>query len=80
MVIDTGIETTLFAFGGSSLLGFAAGYALKRILKIAAVIFGAFILRLAYLSYKGWINVQWRILENQSKQIVVHTVIGNMVT
>jgi uncharacterized membrane protein (Fun14 family) len=65
-----GIEAILFSFGGSSLLGFAAGYALRRIIKIAAVIIGVFVLGLAYLSYKGWVNVQWPVVENQTQQMV----------
>ena len=72
MVIPIGadMETTLFSFGGSSILGFLAGYSLKRIIKIAAIIIGAFILGLAYLSVKGWINVQWQIVEDQTRQMV----------
>ena len=71
MVIPIGanMETTLFSFGGSSILGFLAGYSLKRIIKIAAIIIGAFILGLAYLSYRGWINVQWQIVEDQTRQM-----------
>jgi len=66
MSSSAGIETILFSFGGSSLLGFAAGYALRRIIKIAAVIIGVFVLGLAYLSYKGWINVQWPVVEKSN--------------
>jgi uncharacterized membrane protein (Fun14 family) len=42
MVIPIGadMDTSLFSFGGSSLLGFLAGYSLKRIIKIAAIIIG----------------------------------------
>jgi uncharacterized membrane protein (Fun14 family) len=68
-ILGADMETPLFSFGGSSLLGFLAGYSLKRIIKIAAIIIGAFILGLAYLSYKGWINVQWQIVEDQTKQM-----------
>jgi uncharacterized membrane protein (Fun14 family) len=68
-ILGEDMETTLFSFGASSLLGFLAGYSLKRIIKIAAIIIGAFILGLAYLSYRGWINVQWQIVEDQTKQI-----------
>ena len=72
MVIPTlgeDMETTLFSFGGSSLLGFLAGYSLRRIIKIAAIIIGAFILGIAYLSYKGLILVQWQIVEDQTRQM-----------
>ena len=42
---------------------------LRRIIRITAIIIGAFILGLAYLSYKGWINVQWQVAEDQTKQM-----------
>ena len=67
--IEADMETALFSFGGSSILGFLAGYSLKRIIKIAAIIIGAFTLGLVYLSYKGWISVQWQIVEHQTKQL-----------
>ena len=72
-ILGADMETTLFSFGGSSILGFLAGYSLKRIIKIAAIIVGVFILGLAYLSYKGWINVQWQIVEDQTKQMAYNT-------
>ena len=61
------IENLLLSTGGSALLGFLAGFALKRILKIAAVIIGAFVLGLAYLSYKGWVAVNWPIVARQTR-------------
>jgi uncharacterized membrane protein (Fun14 family) len=36
---------------------FVAGYTIKKILKIGAIIVGLFVLGLGYLSYRGWINV-----------------------
>src|SRR5215813_7019539 len=38
-------------------------YSFKRIIKIAAIIIGAFIPGLAYL-IKGWIAIQWQIVED----------------
>jgi uncharacterized membrane protein (Fun14 family) len=70
--IGADMETTLFSFGGLSLLGFLAGYSLRRIIRIAAIIIGAFILGLAYLSYKGWISVQCQIVEDQTTQMGLH--------
>jgi len=37
----------------------AAGYAIKKIIKIAAVIIGLFIAALAYLEYQRKIDVNW---------------------
>ncbi|HXX96375.1 MAG TPA: FUN14 domain-containing protein [Candidatus Bathyarchaeia archaeon] len=36
----------------------------KKVLKIAAVVVGLFVAGLAYLSYKGWIDVKWLEIEN----------------
>ena len=44
-------------FGG--LAGFVVGYALKKILKIVAVLIGIFILGLAYLDYVDLIDVHY---------------------
>ena len=53
------IESFLFTFAGGGALGFAAGFSIKRIIKIALVILGAFVLAITYLSYKGIIQVDW---------------------
>jgi len=38
--------------GGGSFVGLLAGYAIKKILKVAAVIVGLFIAALTYLGYQ----------------------------
>ena len=43
------------ATGG--LAGFAVGYAAKKLLKLALIVFGLFILAAGYLNYKGVIKV-----------------------
>ena len=43
------------AAGG--LAGFAVGYAAKKLLKLALIIFGLFLLAVGYLNYKGVIQV-----------------------
>jgi uncharacterized membrane protein (Fun14 family) len=53
------IESFLFTFAGGGALGFAAGFSIKRIIKIALVILGAFVLAMTYISYKGLIRVDW---------------------
>ena len=45
--------------GGGFVGGALAGYAVKKVLKIAAVIVGLFITALAYLQYQGIIYVDW---------------------
>ena len=44
-----------------------AGYAIKKVMKIAAVIVGLFVAGLAYLSYSGWIDVKWTEMENATR-------------
>jgi uncharacterized membrane protein (Fun14 family) len=58
------IENIVFSAGGGFLFGVVAGYALKKIMKIAAVVIGLFVVGLSYLSYKGWIDVKWIEMEN----------------
>jgi uncharacterized membrane protein (Fun14 family) len=61
------IENLVFSAGGGFLFGTVAGYAIKKVMKIAAIVIGLFVLGLSYLSYKGWINVRWMEMENATK-------------
>jgi uncharacterized membrane protein (Fun14 family) len=45
--------------GGGFLIGFVTGYAIKKVIKLAAVIVGLFIAGLAYLQYQRILNVDW---------------------
>jgi len=47
------VEDFLFSAGGGFLFGAVAGYAIKKVMKIAAVVIGLFVAALAYLSYRG---------------------------
>lgn len=44
---------------GGFFIGVLAGYAIKKIIQIAAVIIGLFIAALAYLEYQWIIDVNW---------------------
>jgi uncharacterized membrane protein (Fun14 family) len=61
------IENLVFSAGGGFLFGAVAGYALKKVMKIAAIIIGLFVVGLSYLSYKGLIDVKWIEIENTAK-------------
>jgi uncharacterized membrane protein (Fun14 family) len=61
------IETLVFSAGGGFLFGTVAGYAIKKLMKIAAVVIGLFVVGLSYLSYRGWIDVKWMEMENATK-------------
>ncbi len=60
-------EDFLFSAGGGFLLGAVTGYAIKKVMKIAAVVIGLFLAGLAYLSYRGWVDVKWVAMENTSR-------------
>ena len=45
--------------GGGFVGGALMGYAVRQVIKIAAVIVGLFITALAYLQYQGIIHVDW---------------------
>ena len=57
---------SLFCWWGI-LLGAVAGYAIKKVMKIAVVIIGLFVAALAYLSYRGWVDVKWGTMEDASR-------------
>jgi uncharacterized membrane protein (Fun14 family) len=61
------VEDFLFSAGGGFLFGVVAGYALKKVMKIAAVVVGLFVVALAYLSYGGWVDVKWLPMEDTSR-------------
>ena len=49
--------------GGGFFIGLVAGFAIKKIIKIAAVIVGLFIAALAYMQYQRIIDVNWAKLQ-----------------
>jgi uncharacterized membrane protein (Fun14 family) len=61
------VEDFLFSAGGGFLFGVLAGYAIKKVMKIAAIIIGLFVVGLAYLSYRGWVDVKWVAMEDASR-------------
>ena len=48
------------------------GYAIKKVMKIAAVVIGLFVAALAYLSYKGLIDVKWVAMENATRSALTN--------
>jgi uncharacterized membrane protein (Fun14 family) len=53
--------------GGGFLAGALAGYALKKVIKIVALIIGLFIAALAYMEYQQIIDVNWSKLQAVSQ-------------
>jgi uncharacterized membrane protein (Fun14 family) len=53
--------------GGGFLVGFITGYAIKKVIKLAAVIVGLFIAALAYLEYQRILSVDWHKIQAVSQ-------------
>jgi uncharacterized membrane protein (Fun14 family) len=66
------LEDFVFSAGGGFLFGTAAGYALKKVMKIATVVVGLFVVALTYLSYKGLIDVKWVAMENITRSALTN--------
>lgn len=49
----------VYQLGAGGILGFVVGYAIKKMMKIVAVIIGIFALILIYLGHTGIINVNY---------------------
>jgi uncharacterized membrane protein (Fun14 family) len=64
--------------GGAFLGGALVGYALKKAIKVAAVIVGLFIATLAYLEYQRIIQVDWDKLQAATQSGI--TMLANSVT
>ena len=60
----------LRTIGGGFAAGVLAGYAIKQVIRIAAVIVGLFIAALAYLEYQKIINVDWVRVQSVSQNSV----------
>jgi uncharacterized membrane protein (Fun14 family) len=66
------VEDFLFSAGGGFLFGIVAGYAIKKVMKIGAVVVGLFVVGLAYLSYRGWVDVKWAAMEDASRSTLTN--------
>jgi uncharacterized membrane protein (Fun14 family) len=66
------VEDLLFSVGGGFLFGAVAGYAIKKVMKIAAVVIGLFVAGVAYLSYRGWVDIKWVEMEDASRSTLTN--------
>ncbi len=66
------VEDLVFSAGSGFLFGAVTGYAIKKVMKIAAVVIGLFVAVLAYLSYKGLIDVKWVAMENATRSTLTN--------
>jgi uncharacterized membrane protein (Fun14 family) len=67
MTAVTDLMHLVGALGGGFFVGLLAGYAIKKIIKIAAVIVGLFIATLAYMQYQRIIDVNWEKIQAVSQ-------------
>src|SRR5712691_10242289 len=44
---------------------------MRKLIKIAAITVGLFVVALSYLSYKGWLDVKWIPIENSAKSTLI---------
>jgi uncharacterized membrane protein (Fun14 family) len=58
---------TAASLGSGFFVGILIGYALKKVIKLLAVIVGLFLAGLAYLQYHQVINVNWNKLQTVSE-------------
>ncbi len=66
-MVQLALEDFIFSAGGGFLFGAVAGYAIRKLIKLVAIIVGLFVVALSYLSYKGWLDVKWIPIENIAK-------------
>jgi uncharacterized membrane protein (Fun14 family) len=59
MITTADIAPFAGTVGGGFLVGFIAGYAIKKVIKLSAVIIGLFVAALAYLEYQKIVSVDW---------------------
>ena len=60
-------EDIIYSAGGGFLFGALAGYAVRKLIKLAGIVVGLFVIALSYLSYKGWLDVKWIPIENTAR-------------
>jgi uncharacterized membrane protein (Fun14 family) len=64
------ISSYAATLGGGFFVGVLIGYALKKVIKLAAVIVGLFFAGLAYLQYHQIANVNWNKLQTVSEDAI----------
>lgn len=72
------ISSGLFIAGSSGVAGFVIGYALKKIIKILAVIVGVFLGALIYLQSQQLMEINWDKLQFVSESVLL--VISNAIS
>ena len=77
MSIVESFGPTAATMGGGFFVGILIGYAVKKVIKIVAVIVGLFLAGLAYLQYHQIANINWNKLQTVSEGAI--TTISNAI-
>ena len=64
------VAPTLFTIGSGGLIGFLAGFAMKRVFKILAVIVGLFFAALMYFQAQNLISVNWDKIQSMTQGLL----------
>jgi uncharacterized membrane protein (Fun14 family) len=72
------ISSIGITIGAGFFAGILIGFALKKVLKVVAIIVGLFFAGLAYLQYQQIININWAKLQGASQNTV--TMLANATT
>ncbi len=67
MNVATDLAPFAGTVGGGFSIGLITGYAIKKVIKLAAVIVGLFIAGLAYLEYQRILAVDWHKVQVVSR-------------
>ena len=76
MTIIESLGHAAATLGGGFFVGVLIGYALKKVIKIVAVIVGLFLAGLAYLQYHQIANINWNKLQTVSEGVL--TTVANL--
>jgi uncharacterized membrane protein (Fun14 family) len=69
---------TVATIGGGFFAGILIGYAIKKVLKVVAIIVGLFFAGLAYLQYQQIVAINWNKVPKLSQNVV--TTLANATT
>jgi uncharacterized membrane protein (Fun14 family) len=77
MSIVESFGPTAATMGSGFFVGVLIGYALKKVIKLVAVLFGLFLAGLAYLQYHQIANINWNKLQTLSEGTI--TTVSNAI-
>jgi uncharacterized membrane protein (Fun14 family) len=69
---------TVATMGGGFFVGVLIGYALKKVIKLLAVVFGLFLAGLAYLQSQEIASINWNKLQQVSEGVIA--ILDNVTT